>query len=173
MTQIGALGADTVCHASVAESAVFVRNDEGARAGERRYSADLVLAVDEGYEGGDCADGGQRDVERDEGRPVRKLEDDDVAGTDAARDQAVREAPDLRLDVGIAEPSEDRVEDQLPVRILPRDVGKPVGDEANRLRVGHVTGAGSIAPRTGSTSLASASRWARRRSAGMTGARTK
>ena len=112
-------------------------------------------------------------MERDEGRPVRKLEDDDVAGTDAARDQAVREAPDLRLDVGIAEPPEDRVEDQLPVRILPREVGKPVGDEANRLRVGHVTGAGSIAPRTGSTSLASSSRWARRRSAGMTGARTK
>ena len=132
-----------------------------------------MLAVDEGNEGGDGADGGQGDVKREKWRPVGKLKDDYVAGTDAASHQTVREAPDLRVDVGVAESAEDGVEDQLPVRVLAGDVGEPVGDEAYLLRVGHATGAGSIARRTGSTSPASASRWARRRFGGITGASTK
>ena len=218
VTQIGARRADPLRHAPVAEFAVFVGYDEGACARECRCAADLVLAVDEGNEGGDGADGGQRNMEREERRPVRKLEDDHVPGTDAASRQAVGQTPDMRFEVGVAEPAEDRIEDKLPIRILPRDVGEPVGDEAHSMCAVHVmdasparrrhqrdapgaspaskpsidssssrapggsgaivcvvqvTDAGSIALRTGTTSLASVSRWARRRSGGITGASTK
>ena len=113
------------------------------------------------------------DVERDEGRPVRELKDHDVAGADAVCGQPAREAPDLRFDRGVAEPAEDRVEDQLPIRILLRDPGQPIGDEAHLAGAGHVTGDGSIAPSIGRTSSASLSRWARRRPGGITGASTK
>ena len=133
----------------------------------------LVFAVDDRDVDRHRADPGQGEVENQEGRPVGQLDNHLVARLEAVMSKPDGQAVDLPGHVTIGEAAEHRVEDQLPVTIPFRDLEQPVSDQPSFRAVGHMTLPGSNFSSSGMTSLARRSRWSRRRSGGMTGARIK
>ena len=154
------------------EAPICARHDEPPGAGEPKDFADLALSIDERNVARDGADRRQRKMNYEKGRPVRKLENDHVPGTEAVPAKAVSDALHLRGNLRVGEAAEHRIHDELSVPVALRDPEQPVGDEPRAGVAGHSTFPGSAACNVVRIDE-SRSRCPRRSPGGMIGARIR